>query len=292
MVLTHTTNFEYSHPFPTVTLAFFLRYCSPKLNPFAQHVLSTDTISSQLDPNTGRLHTTRIHLKKSRLPKAVLKLLPTSMTGGVADKASYILETSVVDIREGWMRTESRNLNFTGILSVVEHQTYVAFHPDNTQVTQLPPQAVTTTQKPLASLTTTGVETIVVFRSRLGERIRERIQEGTQRYQQQIQGFKQQRQQQQQQQQQQEHEVDAQSASSGDAAAGGWFSSGWISGIGAKGIQRSIEAIASTKTQDQLGKSREGMRMILERLGQTGIIGVLELRRRALEGTLDAIEAV
>ncbi|EPE07959.1 msf1 domain-containing protein [Ophiostoma piceae UAMH 11346] len=289
MVLTHTTNYEYSHPFPTVTLAFFLRYCSPKLNPFAQHVLSTDTISSQLDPDTGRLHTTRIHLKKSRLPKAVLKLLPTSMTGGVADKASYILETSVVDIREGWMRTESRNLNFTGILSVIEHQTYVAFHPDNTQVTQLPLQAVATTPQPLTSLTTTGVETTVVFRSRLGERIRERIQEGTQRYQQQIQGFKQQRQQHQ---QQQEHEIEAQPTSSSGAAAGGWFSSGWISGIGAKGIQRSIEAIASTKTQDQLGKSREGMRMILERLGQTGIIGVLELRRRALEGTLDTIDAV
>lgn len=285
MVLTHTTNYEYSHPFPTVTLAFFLRYCSPKLNPFAQHVLSTDTISSQLDPETGRLHTTRIHLKKSRLPKAVLKLLPTSMTGGVADKASYILETSVVDMREGWMRTESRNLNFTGILSVIEHQTYVAFHPDNTQVAQLPSKVVASTQSSNAAQTTTGVETTVVFRSRLGERIRERIQEGTQRYQQQIQDYKQQRQQQLQQQQQ-----DQEAESSSGAAAGGWFSSGWISGIGAKGIQRSIEAIASTKTQDQLGKSREGMRMILERLGQTGIIGVLELRRRAAAGTLEAME--
>ncbi|KAK3366556.1 hypothetical protein B0H63DRAFT_529932 [Podospora didyma] len=70
MVLTHTTNHTYSHPFPTVTLAFFLRYCSPQLNPFASHVLSTDTISSHIDPDTGRLHTTRIHLKKSRMPPA------------------------------------------------------------------------------------------------------------------------------------------------------------------------------------------------------------------------------
>lgn len=268
MVLTHTTNHTYSHPFPTVTLAFFLRYCSPQLNPFAQHVLSTDTISSQVDPETGRLHTTRIHLKKSRLPKAVLKLLPTSITGGMVDKASYILETSVVDMRQGWMRTESRNLNFTGVLSVVEKQLYVGAPPEQSS---LAATTLSQDQQLLAANATTGVETTVVFKSRLGERIRERIEQGHQRYQQQIEGFKQKRQQ-------------------NDAEQTGWFSSGWIGGLGAKGIQRSIEAIASTKTQDQLGKSREGMSMILERLRQTGIIGVLELRRRAMEGKLDAME--
>ncbi|CRK34707.1 hypothetical protein BN1708_019586, partial [Verticillium longisporum] len=122
MVLTHTTNHAYSHPFPAVTLAYFLRYSSPKLNPFSTHVMSTDTINSHMDPDTGRLHTTRIHLKKSRLPAPIFKLLPTSITGGGSstDKASYILETSVVDMREGWMRTESRNLNFNNVLSVVE----------------------------------------------------------------------------------------------------------------------------------------------------------------------------
>ncbi|CAK7202784.1 hypothetical protein SEUCBS139899_005511 [Sporothrix eucalyptigena] len=277
MVLTHTTNHTYAHPFPTVTLAFFLRYCSPQLNPFAQHVLSTDTISSHVDPETGRLHTTRIHLKKSRLPKAVLKLLPTSITGGMADKASYILETSVVDMRHGWMSTESRNLNFTGVLSVVEKQLYTVAPPEQPQLASGSTAAEMLQQQLLSATSTTGVETTVIFRSRLGERIRERIEQGHQRYQQQIQGFKQQRQQSEQEQQ--------------ESGTAGWFGSGWISGLGAKGIQRSIEAIASTKTQDQLGKSREGMRMILERLRQTGIIGVLELRRRAMEGKLDAIEA-
>lgn len=226
MVLTHTTNHTYSHPFPTVTLAFFLRYCSPQLNPFASHVLSTDTIESRVDPATGRLHTTRIHLKKSRMPPAVMKLLPTSITGGVTDKASYILETSVVDIREGWMSTESRNLNFVGVLSVVERQMYTA---------------------PLEA-GKTDVETKVVFRSRLGERIRDKL---------------------------------------GQPPAN--TEGGWLARFGARGIQRSIESLASTKTQDQLGKSREGMRIILERLRQTGIIGVLELRKRAREHGMEAI---
>jgi hypothetical protein len=244
MVLTRITNHTYNHPFPTVTLAYFLRYCSPHLNPFATHVLSTDTLSSHVDPATGRLHTTRIHLKKSRMPPAVIRLLPTSLTGGGGDKASYILETSVVDMQEGWMQSESRNLNFVGVLSVVEKQLYTT------------PQAPPT--RPNA--TWTDVETTVVFRSRLGERIRGKLGHG-------------------------------QGSTHGDHAnphEGGWLTRGWIGAIGARGIQRSIESIASTKTEDQLGKSREGMRIILERLRQSGVMGVLELRRRAQQRRTEA----
>lgn len=244
MVLTHTTNHTYSHPFPTVTLAFFLRYCSPQLNPFASHVLSTDTISSHVDPATGRLHTTRIHLKKSRLPPAVMKLLPSTLTGGTSDKASYILETSVVDMREGWMATESRNLNFVGVLSVVERQMYAV------------PKQQQEAQAKHGPADTTDVETKVVFRSRLGERIRDRLGQA---------------------------QAQAEAAVSENASGGGFFAR-----LGARGIQRSIESLASTKTQDQLGKSREGMRIILERLRQTGIMGVLELRKMARDRALEA----
>ena len=229
MVLTHTTNHTYTHPFPTVTLAYFLRYCSPHLNPFAKHVLSTDTISSHVDPATGRLHTTRIHLKKSRLPPAVFKLLPVSITGGnEANKASYILETSVVDMREGWMSTESRNLNFVGVLSVVERQVYTV--PEEEGGAR------------------TDVETSVVFRSRLGDKIRGRLGQA------------------------------AEKTEEGSGGGGGFFAR-----LGARGIQRSIESLASTKTVDQLGKSREGMGIILERLRQNGVMGVLEVVRRARE---------
>ncbi|KAH7148470.1 PRELI-like family-domain-containing protein [Dactylonectria macrodidyma] len=224
MVLTHTTNHTYSHPFPTVTLAFFLRYSSPQLNPFAAHVMSTDTIENYVDPKTNRLHTTRIHLKKSRMPAAVYKLLPKSVTGsGTGDKASYVLETSVVDIKEGWMKCESRNLNFTGVLSITEKQQFYLPMDDTGK-------AVTNE---------TDVTTMVEFRSRLGEKIRGKL---------------------------------------GQAREDGWLSG--VGGWGTKGIQRSIESIASTKTQAQLGKSRDGMRLVLERLRNNGVIGVLETIRR------------
>ncbi|KAK3327711.1 PRELI-like family-domain-containing protein [Cercophora scortea] len=259
MVLTHTTNHAYAHPLPTVTLAFFLRYCSPQLNPFAAHVLSTDTISTHVDEATGRLHTTRIHLKKSRMPPSIMKLLPTSLTGGGGvDKASYILETSVVDMREGWMSTESRNLNFVGVLSVVERQLYTAATgPAN--------------PSPAAGNENTNVATTVVFRSRLGERIRDRLghhQNQTQHLQLPSHA----------------HQLAPTATDAAQQEPG----SGWFARLGARGIQRSIESLASTKTQDQLGKSREGMRMILERLRQSGIIGVLELRKMARERSAEA----
>ncbi|OLN86458.1 Protein UPS1, mitochondrial [Colletotrichum chlorophyti] len=236
MVLTHTTNHTYSHPFPTVTLAYFLRYSSPKLNPFSTHVLSTDTIDSRVDPATGRLHTTRIHLKKSRLPAPVFKLLPASITGGgsAGEKASYVLETSIVDVREGWMRTESRNLNFMNVLSVVEKQDF-----------RLPADA--------SADAATDVTTTVVYKSRLGERLRAGKKD-------------------------QVPSIQANDAAT-EQKEGRWLS-GWVSGLGARGIQRSIENIASSKTQDQMGKSREGMRVVLERLRKNGVVGVLEMMRR------------
>ncbi|OBT58044.1 hypothetical protein VE04_01403 [Pseudogymnoascus sp. 24MN13] len=101
MVKFYDTDFTYDYSFPAVALAYFLRYP----NPYSTHVLSSD---------------------RSRLPPAILKLLPKSVQGNVAggSSSSYILETSTVDAKEGWMQTESRNLDWTGILSVVEKQVY------------------------------------------------------------------------------------------------------------------------------------------------------------------------
>ncbi|KAL2758634.1 hypothetical protein ACRALDRAFT_1068901 [Sodiomyces alcalophilus JCM 7366] len=244
MVLTHTTTDTYAHPFPTVTLAYFLRYSSPKLNPFSTHVLSTDTLSSHVDPATGRLHTTRIHLKKSRLPAAVFKLLPSSITGGAGsggEKASYILETSVVDMRQGWMHTESRNLNFNNVLSVVERQNFDTPSPSPLAAAAAAAASSADAAGP------TNVTTTVVYRSHLGERLRAK--------------------------------KDQLSSDAADLRENKWIS-GWVTGLGQRGIQRSIENIASSKTEAQIGKSREGMRVVLERLRHAGVVGVLEMMRR------------
>jgi len=157
-----TDNYPYS--FPAVTLAYFLRYP----NPYSTHVASTDTISRHYDPETQRLTTLRLHLKISKLPSAVLKLIPGSMLGASKDGStqSYILERSMVDIRTGVMETESRNLEWTGVLSVVEKQVFK--RPAETKF----PGVSAKEQGELfggKAMQTTVVETSVALRSRIGE---------------------------------------------------------------------------------------------------------------------------
>ena len=224
MVKFYESSFTYDYSFPAVTLAYFLRYP----NPYSTHVLSTDVISREVDPLTGQLRTLRIHRKSSRLPPTVLKLLPKSVLGSIHSgrSESYILETSTIDIKEGWMRTESKNLDWTGILSVVEKQEYQRQMPlDQGDDLRF-------------SAGMTGVMTTVILRSRLGDRLR-RARKG-------------------------ETETDEEPKK------------GFLASWSTSGIQRSIEAIASRKTENQLGRSKEGMLIVLERLRGGGLVAVLD----------------
>lgn len=139
------------------------------------------------------------------------------------------------------METESRNLDWTGILSVVEKQMYnreVGNEKMNLEDVKLGTTAVTTT---------------VMFQSRLGERLRARARKGDEAAAREV-----------------EEEPPKKSLLASWSAAG---------------IQRSIEVIASRKTSDQLGKSKEGMKVVLERLRSGGLVGVLDGMRRDRETT-------
>jgi len=113
MVKFYENTFSYDYQWPAVTLAYFLRYP----NPYSTHVVSSDTLSSHVDPATGNLHITRLHLKRGKLPASVARFIPKI-------KESYILEKSVVDARNQTLSTENRNLDWDGVLSVVENQVY------------------------------------------------------------------------------------------------------------------------------------------------------------------------
>ncbi|KAJ9638018.1 uncharacterized protein PV06_04600 [Exophiala oligosperma] len=116
----YESSFNYDYTFPAVTLAYFLRYP----NPYSRHVLSSDVIDRYVDPETQRLHTVRLHLKKSKVPAGILKFLPRGLAGPGGASQSYILEKTTIDVKEGWMETESKNMEWTGILSVVERQSF------------------------------------------------------------------------------------------------------------------------------------------------------------------------
>ncbi|KAJ5455318.1 hypothetical protein N7475_010439 [Penicillium sp. IBT 31633x] len=150
--------FTYDYSFPAVSLAYFLRYP----NPYSRHVLTTDVIDRYVDPKTQRLHTIRLHLKKSKIPSGILKLLPKGMGGSDSSGQSYILEKTIVDAKEGWMETESRNMEWTGILSVVEKQVYQRLLSEEDRLA-LDGLAVDKISEQ------TSVKTTVTFRSRLGQ---------------------------------------------------------------------------------------------------------------------------
>ncbi|KAI9833645.1 MAG: hypothetical protein M1819_003598 [Sarea resinae] len=254
MVRFYENTFTYDYSFPAVTLAYFLRYP----NPYSKHVISTDVIERRFDPETQRLHTSRLHLKRSKLPSALLKILPKSILGpsGGESRQSYILETSIVDVREGWMETESRNLDWTGVLSVIERHTY---RRPSHSATLVPLKGSNWTGDLVehASDEKTDVTIGVTFHSRLGQG-----KSANQKLKRQGQ--------------------DAYSHASSDTedppAKVGFFKS-WSTGS----IQRSIEMVGVRRAKEALGRSKEGMNVVLDRLRQGGLVGVLEGMRRDRE---------
>lgn len=241
MVKFYESSFNYDYPFPAVSLAYFLRYP----NPYATHVLSTDVIDRHYDPSTQRLSTTRLHLKRSKLPPTVVKLLPKGILGSSADAGqSYTLENSVIDVKEGWMKTESRNLEWTGILSVIEKQFY-----------RRPSAGITTPEISKLDLVEstkgerTDVTTTVTLLSRFGQvKVpRKKGEAGT------------------------TSPLPASDSEEEIPRRKGFFSS-WST----SSLQRSIEMIGLRRTREATGKSNEGMKVVLERLRHGGLSRVLE----------------
>jgi 4-amino-4-deoxychorismate lyase len=257
MVKFYSSSETYPYAFPAVTLAYFLRYP----NPYATHVLSTDTIARSYDADTQRLTTIRLHLKRSKLPSAILKLLPRSLLGASAtgDTQSFILEKSVVDIKEGWMDTESRNLEWTGVLSVVERQKFVRPSPDDAKVAQGMEGAARRHgfisfggAKVEDTGETTAVESSVTLHSHIGEtwkKKREAAREG---------------------------------APDDEAPPKMGFLRSW----GTATLQRNIEKIGLTRAQRSQPNAREGMKVVLERMREGGVVAVLEGMRKDREAIL------
>ncbi len=240
MVKFYSTNYTYDHPFPTVSLAYFLRYP----NPYSRHVASTDTISRHYDPETQRLTTVRLHLKRSRMPAGVLRLLPKGSTQS-PDKdgstQSFILEKSVVDVNEGWMETESRNLDWKNVLSVIERQTYT--RPSV-------PGAELDAGVPEKEPEQTHVAVTVTLKSRIGEQLRKRRARWGE-------------------------QANASSVTGGEVEEApvkqGWFSN-WSSGA----VRSAIEAISLQRTERSQPKAQMGMGVVLQRLREGGLEKVFE----------------
>lgn len=213
-------------------------------------MLSTDVIDRHFDPLSQRLSTTRLHLKKSKLPPALLKILPKGILGTSSDAGqSYILEKSVVDVKEGWMKTESRNLEWTGILSVVEKQTYRRPLTASTQEMSASTDLVEDREDEGTNVTTT-----VTLVSRFGQgRMIAHRRKG---------------------------DIITIGSESSNEDENGPVKKGFFSSWSTSSVQRSIELVGLRRTRDALVKSKDGMNVVLERLRLGGLVEVLEGMRR------------
>ncbi|KAG8529489.1 uncharacterized protein KY384_006126 [Bacidia gigantensis] len=248
MVKFYDTSFTYDYPFSAVSLAYFLRYP----NPFATHVLSTDVISRHFDPDKQQLSTTRLQLKKSKIPQPILKILPKGILGrGGQTGQSFVLETSLVDIKEGWMKTESRNMEWTGILSVIERQTI-----------RRPPRAQIEEQAKGGDLVEamknedTEVNATVTLVSRFGQARMRRRQEARN------------------------------AANSTESEEEAPPKKGFFASWSTAGLQRTIETYGLQRTRQSFTKSTEGMKVVLDRLRGGGLVRVLEGMKQDGQPTL------
>ncbi|EEH41102.1 MSF1 domain-containing protein [Paracoccidioides lutzii Pb01] len=246
------SSFNYDYSFPAVCLAFFLRYP----NPYSGHVLTTDVIDRYVDPVTERLHTTRLLLKGSRAPFAVLKLF-SKLTDGIENSnQSFILETTVVDPKEGWMRSESRNVEWTGILTIVEKQLYRSLPSASDERDPPKPRTwLSGTSTPIDDPMDerTSVKTTVTFNSSLGQGMLNPTQPTD----------------------------DAGNPIYSEEEA--HTKRGMLAAWSTARIQRTIELMGVKRTRDAVFRSKLGMNVVLERLRSGGIVGVLEGMRRDRE---------
>ncbi|KAK3707859.1 hypothetical protein LTR37_011861 [Vermiconidia calcicola] len=256
MVKFYSSNYSYDYGFSAVSLAYFLRYP----NPYSRHVASTDTIERSFDPETQRLTTVRLHLKRSRLPPAVLKLLPkNTLSGGNSDGStqSFILEKSVVDVKEGWMETESTNLDWNNVLSVIERQTYrrpPSAPLVNGVISEHEAQGIVAQRD--EERTDVGVS--VTLKSRIGEHIRKRRQRWGE-------------------------QATATSVNGGEMTEDGPAKQGWFSSWSSGAVRSAIEAISLQRTERSQPKAQKGMSVVLARMRQGGLEAVLEGMRRDRE---------
>ena len=107
-----------------LALAHTLRFPSP----YSSHVLSSDVISRTLTP-TGTIKTTRLILKRGKVPKWAPRAILKITTSWVIEECEVDLEmegvaSSSSSRRRGEMRVRSRNIDHKSVMEVWEWQTF------------------------------------------------------------------------------------------------------------------------------------------------------------------------
>ncbi|KAM9914962.1 hypothetical protein OXX69_000152 [Metschnikowia pulcherrima] len=102
----------YDFDFKNTSVAYLNRYP----NPYAKHVLSSDTIECYVD-SEGRLNTTRLVVKKGSLPDFIKPFLGQSLE-------SWVIEKSIIDRNSQKVLAYSANVDHRRFIKIQEFLTY------------------------------------------------------------------------------------------------------------------------------------------------------------------------
>ncbi|XP_026056069.1 PRELI domain-containing protein 1, mitochondrial-like [Carassius auratus] len=102
-------------PWDQVLAAFWLRYP----NPYSTHVLTEDVVFREVTPD-NQLLSRRLLTKTNRLPRWAERVFPGNLSRSV-----YIIEDSVVDLRNRSLTTLTWNVNHAKLMRVVERCVFV-----------------------------------------------------------------------------------------------------------------------------------------------------------------------
>lgn len=112
MVQILSSSYSYNSDFYTTSVAYLNRYP----NPYAKHVLSSDTLDTAIDDH-GRLHTTRLVVKTGLLPDFIKPMLGHKLD-------TWVIEKSIIDPKTQTVQAYSSNVDHRRFIKVEEFLTY------------------------------------------------------------------------------------------------------------------------------------------------------------------------
>jgi len=124
-VFSNDCTFNYS--WEEVSTGNWVKYCP--WNDKSTHVIAVDTLSRQVDPETGILRTERLITCKQSAPKWL-----SSLMGGT--EVSHVFETSYVDPASKKVTMTSSNMTWSNLLSVHETVVYQPLSERQTRFSQ------------------------------------------------------------------------------------------------------------------------------------------------------------
>ncbi|CAK9182461.1 unnamed protein product [Ilex paraguariensis] len=143
MVKAYSQEHTFKHPWERVTSASWRKFSDPENKRTLSHIVEVDTLNRRLDPQSGKLYTTRAIAIHAPGPWFLRKI--------VGQDICHCVESTVVDAQFRSMQLTTRNISMQKFVEVEERIRYDP-HPDNTNGWTICRQETSIRIKPLSAL--------------------------------------------------------------------------------------------------------------------------------------------